>query len=440
METPSSEKLSWNRPSMAEQPVIVQRISWSDLCPWTIIFKTLPVASSMTVLAFALLGVVLTPMGWLLSETLFINQELRQEAILMEIAEVNRSPYQGVFLATDASDPMSSVGAKLTGPSAVFRQLVSPFEYLFNQNWDIREFLYFLVGCVWSLLVWSFVGLAITRVCLLRLTRHEFCGMDEAFKFALGNWMTAAGAIGIPLLAVAGLCIPGFVFGLLMGFDWGVLVSGIFWFVVLGIGTAMGLLLLGLMFGWPLMVSSVACESQNSFDAMTRSYAYTFQRPLNYVFYMLIAVLFGGFCWLIVASLTNGIVDLSFWSTSWGANLGSPDRIDTIQVNALSATGAGGESESNLLTSGGSIIGLWVALFKTLAAAFIYGLFWCMASSIYLLLRLDVDETEMDEVFVADEKRTYKLPPLQSDENGIPQVQELVSTDEGSAPSTDGSD
>ena len=69
-------------------------------------------------------------------------------------------------------------------------------------------------------------------------------------------------------------------------------------------------------------------------------------------------------------------------------------------------------------------IGLWNSLFHTLAAAFIYGLFWCMASAIYLLLRKDADETEMDEIYIVDEKRTYELPPLQSDENGIPQVQE----------------
>jgi hypothetical protein len=32
----------------------------------------------------------------------------------------------------------------------------------------------------------------------------------------------------------------------------------------------------------------------------------------------------------------------------------------------------------------------------------------------------------MDEVYQVDEKRTYELPPLKSDENGIPQVQTPV--------------
>ncbi len=281
---------------MSEQPVVVQKISWQDLCPWTIIFKTLPIASSVTVLAFALLGVVLTPMGWLLSEMLFVHEEQREDPILMEVVEVNGSPYRGVFLATQQdSSSIELLGANFSGPRLVFQQIVKPFKFLFDGSWGGWEFCYFFLGSIWSLFVWSFVGLAITRVCLVRLTRNEQAGLDDAFEFAVENWMTAAGAVGIPLLAVAALCVPAFVIGLFLGFDIGVLLVGIFWFVVLALSICMALLLLGLMFGWPLMVSSVAAESQNSFDAMTRAYAYTFQRPINYLLYMLVAILFGGF-------------------------------------------------------------------------------------------------------------------------------------------------
>ena len=410
---------------MTEQPVIVQKISWADLCPWTSIFKTLSIAASVTVLAFALLGVVLTPMGWMLSETLFITPEMRTDAHLMEIAEINRSPYRGVFLATKQhTDSIELMGMHLSGPKNVFQQLVRPFEYLFDGRFGLPAFLYLLLGCVWSLFVWSFVGLGITRVCLLKLTRNEQVGLDDAFEFAIDKWMTAAAAVGIPLLAVAALCVPAFIIGLLMGFDFGVLVAGILWFVVLALATAMGLLLVGLMFGFPLMISSVGCESQNAFDAMTRAYAYTFQRPVHYLFYCLIAIVFGGLCWMVVASLTDGIVNLSFWSSSWGSNLTSADRIGAIVNVPSDATAAAADQDSSMMSAGRTMIGLWNSLFRTLAAAFIYGLFWCMASAIYLLLRKDADETEMDEIYIVDEKRTYELPPLQSDENGIPQVQE----------------
>lgn len=426
---------------MAEQPVIIQKISWSDLCPWTIIFKTLPVAASVSVLAFALLGVVLMPMGWLLSESIFVTQDMRDNPNFMNIVEVNRSPYRAVFLERQTqTDSIKILGAPLSGPRMVFQQFVKPFAYLFDSNWGLGECWYFFVGCAWTILVWSFIGIAITRICLLRLTRNEQSGLDDAFEFALDKWLTAAGAVGIPLLAVGAICVPAFIIGLFMSFDVGVVLVSLIWFVVLALAGMIGLLLLGLMFGWPLMIASVGCESQNSFDAMTRAYAYTYQKPINYLFYCLIAILFGGFCWLIVGTLTENVVDLSYWSTSWGTNVVSADRTDIIRgeiaipvdeglaepADAAVGDAAKDTTDPNALTAlkaGQGIIGLWEAMFKTLAAAFIYGLFWCMTSAVYLLLRKDVDETEMDEISVVDEKRTYELPPLKSDENGIPQVQ-----------------
>ena len=53
-----------------------------------------------------------------------------------------------------------------------------------------------------------------------------------------------------------------------------------------------------------------------------------------------------------------------------------------------------------------------------------------MAGAVYLLLRKDVDDTEMDEIYIVDERRTYDLPPLKSDEQGVPQVQKPTPVDE----------
>ena len=57
-----------------------------------------------------------------------------------------------------------------------------------------------------------------------------------------------------------------------------------------------------------------------------------------------------------------------------------------------------------------------------MGAAFLYGLFWSIAAAVYLLLRKDLDATEMDEIYLVDERRTYELPPLKDDQSGVPQV------------------
>lgn len=407
---------------MAEQPVIIRKISWAALCPWTIIFRSLPIASSFTVLALALIGVVVTPIGWRAAESVLVNEEMEKDGVFMEIVRSNNSPYRGVFLEVpDGQRSLEVLGVRITGPREVFRQFVNPFQHMFDRRFGARHFLYFVFGCLWTLAIWGFVGLAISRVSLVRLTRNEFVPIDEAFHFAIEKWSTVVLAILAPLAAVAVLCLPMFVFGLLMGFDIGAMLVGLLWVFVIAAAAAMGILLLGLMFGWPLMVASVGCESQNSFDAMTRAYAYVFQRPLHYLFYAGLGILFGGLCWIIVSALADGVVEMAFWSTSWGANTVGLDRLTEIIVPPV---GADAETEAQTRYIGRNGIGFWVGAIKSLAAAFLYGLFWCMASAVYLLLRKDVDEAEMDEITLQDEKRTYQLPPLRSDENGIPTVQQ----------------
>jgi hypothetical protein len=405
---------------MSESSLKANKISWRTLFPWTTIFKSLSIAATPTIVALALLGALLNPVGWIASRALFFGEDQRNNSQLMETATLNASPYQAVFSDSLKTQGFDILGIKFSGPHLIFNQMVRRFGSMFDPSHRGREFCYFLVGNVWSILVWSFLGLAITRICLIRLTRNEHVGIDEAIVFAQKNWLTAASAMGIPLAGVAVLCIPTAIIGLLMGFDLGVFLVSLIWFVVLLLALLMALLLLGLAVGWPLMVSSVAAESQNAFDAMTRAYAYTFQRPLHYLFYSFVAIFFGGLCWMIVSVITDGVIDLAYWSVSWGTNLYGAERIQMIQGYTSTSP-----EISETLDRGSNLIGMWNGMVRTLAVAFIYGLFWCQAAAIYLLLRKDVDDTEMDEVFIEQEARTYELPPLKTDEQGIPQVQPL---------------
>lgn len=417
-------------------------------------------------MVWATVGVVVTPMGWLAAEKVCLNPQIKADnPQLASLAEMNRSPYRSVFQTSESvTGSIQILGREFTGPRRVFENIVKPFRALFRSGWSAREYLYLLFGSLWTMVVWSFIGCAITRVCLLRLTCDESLGVDDAFDYAVFKFRDCMGAIAMPFAGIAIICVPMTIVGMLMGFDLGVFLASIFWFVVLAASAVIVFLLLGLMFGWPLIVSSISAEGQNAFDAVTRAFAYVFQRPLNYALYALVAILFGGFCWMIVANVTNSVISLSYWSTSWGANRTSQDRIEVIKGDFVStssvyATGEqaaalvnvegdpeGGEAvaesplpelkldaelqDSGVLNRGRKIIGFWNGIARTLAAAFIHGLFWCMAGAIYLLLRRDVDETEMDEIYLVDEQRTYDLPPLQSDEHGIPQVKEPVAVDE----------
>ena len=67
---------------------------------------------------------------------------------------------------------------------------------------------------------------------------------------------------------------------------------------------------------------------------------------------------------------------------------------------------------------------------QSILTAFSYSYFWVSMAGVYLLLRRDADQTEVDDIFLEEENQTaYGLPSLPPDEAGVPGV-----ADQDSAP------
>ncbi|MFP6751222.1 MAG: hypothetical protein VB855_06075, partial [Pirellulaceae bacterium] len=47
-----------------------------------------------------------------------------------------------------------------------------------------------------------------------------------------------------------------------------------------------------------------------------------------------------------------------------------------------------------------------------LVAAYTFGFFWAGSAAIYLLLRKDTDQTELDDVYMPSEEAQFELPQL----------------------------
>ena len=63
---------------------------------------------------------------------------------------------------------------------------------------------------------------------------------------------------------------------------------------------------------------------------------------------------------------------------------------------------------------------------------FLYSYFWTASTAIYLLLRSDNDNKEMDEIFLDDDEDEppYALPPLTTDAAGAPMAADEVDAEE----------
>jgi len=198
----------------------------------------------------------------------------------------------------------------------------------------------------------------------------------------------------------------------------------------------MAVLLLGLLFGWPLMFGTISAEGTDTFDALSRSYAYTFQRPLHYLFYALVAAVLGWLGWVLVQNFAGGVIALTYWTAGWGAGWQAEDltRVDAIMQGSDALGGIGG--------AGATVIHFWVGCVKQLAVGFLYAYFWTATSAIYLLLRRDVDATETDEVYLdADaSEEEFGLAAIQTDEAGAPEVVEGDGASERSDSESKGGD
>ena len=404
----------------------LRSVAWSEICPWLALFRSFRVAIGARVLLPAAAGLLLTVVGWSLLGQAFSPAEQP----LAWMAEYRETPFRAIGAAVPDRPPLAPWGRRSgiggqrpgTAPTAwhadepVFgswSHLSRPLMEAFRPEASAGAVTAAVLCGLWGLAVWSLFGGMITRVAVVQFAADERVGFMAALRFAARKWPAYFVAPLLPVVGVV-LCAVGvFVLSLLANFDLGLVFVGLAWPVALVLGFIMALLLLGLLFGWPLMAATISAEGTDSFDALSRSYAYVFQRPLHYLFYVLVAAAFGALGWLLVVNFTAAIITMSHWGLSWAVGQ---------QRTADIAAGADGLGE--IARMGATLVLFWAGCVKLLAAAFLYGYFFTAVGCIYLLLRRDVDATEMDEVYQdADATEpAYGLPPIQYDEAGAPEV------------------
>lgn len=438
----------------------LRSVSWRDVCPWTLLFRTFRLSISIQVLVLALIGGCAVTAGWRIADRVFLSeasatqphveQFVRHVATwpgrlhgapvatetLSDLGEVSSSPpirlgnaNRGAYHAPiDGGQPMfpevdlSYLQSVVQGTPAY--ALVEPFRRLFMHSIGWDQFFFYSLGGLWTLVVWSLFGGAITRIATVKLGREERVGLRESIDFARRKWASFFGAPLLPLVAVGIFGLPLMLSGVFMRLDLGVLVMGILWPLVALTGLVMALFGIGLLAGWPLMWSTISTEGTDAFDAISRSYAYTYQRPMRYLLYAALSVILGLIGWFAVAFFCDAIIRLIDWAIAWGSG---DSKLEAIRL-ALSPEGRA--DAPILLRWGASLVSFFTSCVRSFLTAFGYGFFWVSAAGVYLLLRLDVDQTELDDVFLDDEDElAYGLPTLTEDEAGVPGVTDVDASD-----------
>ena len=181
---------------------------------------------------------------------------------------------------------------------------------------------------VWAVLVWALIGGAITRIAAVQVARDEKIGLLEAVKFAARKFQSYLGAPIFPVLGIVFFAVCCLVGGWVTRIPYvGAVVGPMLWVLPLIAGFVMTIIVIGLVLAWPLMFTTISAEGSDSFDAISRSYSYLYQRPWRYGLYWMVAGVYGSVVLVFVFTF-------AFWMVSAGkaaAALGlSGQHTDTL--------------------------------------------------------------------------------------------------------------
>lgn len=395
---------------MAAERVALTNVDWPEAFPAVRLFRAVRLALNFRALLLAAIALAGMAAGWRILGSLFA--ESNDGWLETRIAVDSAWPWELPLVHAPLEELEHSETWRRTSPIVVaWNEITRAFVQMFEVQ-DFTRLMYLLACALWSLFIWSFFGGAITRQAAIALARNENVSWVRLTGFArsrLGSYFVA------PLFPLLGVALAaGFlmVLGLIMRSEVGVLVAGIVWPLVLLDGFIMAFLLLGLFFSWPLMWAAISTEGTDSFGALSHSYSYAYQRPLHYLFYVLVAALVGVLGWYIVSLFTFWIMGTITWAVGWGSGA---DRLDLVLRR---------EELGILGNAGTALISFWNNVLRTLAFGFIFSYFWCASTAIYFLLRRHVDATEFDEVYLPEERDLHGLPPLKTGPDGVPAVDE----------------
>lgn len=401
---------------MEEEPGVVREISWQDICPWIILFKSFRVAISVNGIVLSLGAILLITLGWNFAKFCFLTESTLTDTA---ISEIRRPLETWPVPQYDADGEITSERFLQTvrGYSFVgaFTSVSAPFRYLLTTElpWDCR--CYFFFGGMFNLAIWAFAGLAICRISVVRFGRNEVVLLGESLAFAARKWFSCFSAPLIPLAGVFLLLLPCCLAGLLMRSDLGVLIVGIFWILIVVFGFAVSVLAIGLLCGWPFMWGTIASEGTDGFDAISRAYSYTYQRPLYTFFLAFLALLLGLAGSAVVFAFVQSTIELTVGGLAWGAGQERYYGFNLLYADEFEGTWAA--------RAGVWLIQIINNFVRAAVAAFNFAFFWSASSAIYLLKRQQVDQTELDDIFFSDQERSpYGLPDLDQDEHGVPKA------------------
>lgn len=386
---------------MTDERQVVRDVAWQDVFPGVLLLSVWRVSLNMRAMVLATAGLLATSFGWWGLESIFSTAD---RPLLVKTVSVGAIPDWSTLNATN----LPRLVADASPVVRCWRFFTSSFQAVFDAHGSAGMAVFFFLASLLLLAIWSYFGGAITRLAAVELTRGEKLSWGALLRYSRSKWPSYFAAPMFPVFGVLLAAIPVALLGLVMRAGTvGIFFASLCWPIVLLAGLIMTILLLGLFLNWPLMWPTISTEGTDSFDALSRSYAYSFQRPLRYFAYVVVVGAIGGLAMVFAVLFAQTVLQLSHWAVAWGSG--------NEQLTSALTTSANG-------TAGARLIYFWNGVVTFLVSAFAVSYFFSGMTGVYLMLRYHIDATETDEAYLPDDEDSFGLPPLTSDEKGVVRV------------------
>ncbi len=269
---------------------------------------------------------------------------------------------------------------------------------------ELGEYAVLVVLVLGLLVIWSVFAGSITRLAAVEFAKGEKLGTKDSIVFAVKRFWSFFWCPLTPVLGVLFFIACNVVGGLLgkiqiageiavaIGFPLAIL-SG---FLIVFIGV------IGFI-GFFLMFPTISAEGSDTFDAMSRAYSYVLSRPGHFLS-LLISIIV---CGTILVFFTSCVACLVMKTTYCTVGIGMGDKFDTIRA-FISGLSSGGTSTGALGTIPMKFAALMMMLYVVLVKVVVGGIIVAFAGSAstiaYLILRKDVDGTELFDVYIEEEE------------------------------------
>ena len=358
-------------------------IDWYRSTPWW------RVASQTIVISWRSTHLLLCAAGLLLTQ-LWLTASLKIFGPENAIVQSWISPSAGSQTLLPTLDTQGT-----ESPLSIWQRFLFPvYQWLANPTLNGTAFC--LSSVIGIVAIWSFVGGCLTRRSVIELGTKMTAPWAESVQLVLKRWQSIAWSVTMPsglilVIALGPLCL-GWVSNIPMIGIWlaGLLMIPM---VLLSIGISWCAAIT--LFGFPLSVCSIVTEKgADAYDGISRSAAYTFQRPMTLALCVVAAQFLSG----VGGILLSIVLTTGFRVIEAGFEIGSYSSLKDMDS-------------------------MWGPLLRgivpLLLTAYGFSFFWTAASATYLILRRDVDHAEFDLIDMGNQE-PKPLPELPKKEPQAP--------------------